>query len=104
MAERTGEFSQNPNGGATSRLLVYGQQRHPMMSACTEVISKLVPNFADGMCHVVSATDLYGRIQGFLDRSPHFFLQYGDLALQIGGVSDETVIYVHGSCSTITSD
>jgi hypothetical protein len=24
----------------------------------------------------------------------------GDLALQVGGVSDETVIYVYGSCMT----
>jgi CBS-domain-containing membrane protein len=28
--------------------------------------TKLVPTFADKGCHVVSVTDLYGRILGFL--------------------------------------
>jgi hypothetical protein len=32
--------------------------------------AKLVPTFADrGVCHVVSVTDSYGRILGFLDWS-----------------------------------
>jgi hypothetical protein len=35
--------------------------------------SKLVPIFADRGCHVVSVTDPYGRILGFLDRSRYFF-------------------------------
>jgi CBS-domain-containing membrane protein len=30
--------------------------------------AKLVPTFADRGCHVVSVTDPYGRILGFLDR------------------------------------
>jgi hypothetical protein len=30
--------------------------------------AKLVPIFADRGCHVVSVTDPYGRILGFLDR------------------------------------
>jgi hypothetical protein len=30
--------------------------------------AKLVPNFADRGCHVVSVPDPYGRILGFLDR------------------------------------
>jgi hypothetical protein len=29
--------------------------------------AKLVPNFADGGCHVVSVTDPYGRILNFSD-------------------------------------
>jgi hypothetical protein len=32
--------------------------------------AKLVPAFADKGCHVVSVTDPYGRILGFLDRCP----------------------------------
>jgi hypothetical protein len=36
--------------------------------------AKLVPTFADRWCHVVSVTDPYGRILGFLDRS-RFFIQ-----------------------------
>jgi hypothetical protein len=37
--------------------------------------AKLVPTFADRGCDVVSVTDPYGRILGFLDRSRYFFLQ-----------------------------
>jgi hypothetical protein len=35
----------------------------------------LVPTFADRRCHVVSMTDPYGRILGFLDKSCYFFFQ-----------------------------
>jgi hypothetical protein len=38
--------------------------------------AKLVPTFADKGSHVVSVTDIYGRILGFLDWSPfqiHYF-------------------------------
>jgi hypothetical protein len=34
-----------------------------------------MPTFADRGCHVVSETDTYGRILGFLDRSYYYFLQ-----------------------------
>jgi hypothetical protein len=34
---------------------------------------KLVPTFADRRCHVVSATDSYGRTFDFLARSLYFF-------------------------------
>jgi CBS-domain-containing membrane protein len=37
--------------------------------------AKLVPTFADRGCHLVSVTDPYGRILGFLDRSRYFFFQ-----------------------------
>jgi CBS-domain-containing membrane protein len=37
--------------------------------------AKLLPTFADRGCHVVSVTDPYGRILGFLDRSRYFFFQ-----------------------------
>jgi hypothetical protein len=37
--------------------------------------AKLVSTFADIGCHVVSATDTYGRILGFLDQSGYFFFQ-----------------------------
>jgi hypothetical protein len=40
----------------------------------------LVPTSADRWCRVVSVTDLYGRILGFLDRSRYFFFQ---VALQL---------------------
>jgi hypothetical protein len=37
--------------------------------------AKLVPNFADRDCRVVSVTDPYGSILGFLDRGRYFFFQ-----------------------------
>jgi hypothetical protein len=33
------------------------------------LLAKLVPTFAVRRCHVVSVTDPYGRILGFLDRT-----------------------------------
>jgi hypothetical protein len=37
--------------------------------------AKLLLTFADRGCYVVSVTDPYGRILGFLDRSLYFFFQ-----------------------------
>jgi hypothetical protein len=37
--------------------------------------TKSVPTFADRGCHVVSVTDPYGRILGFIDRIRYFFFQ-----------------------------
>jgi hypothetical protein len=37
--------------------------------------ANLVSTFADRGCHVVSVTDPYGLILGFLDRSCYFFFQ-----------------------------
>jgi hypothetical protein len=39
------------------------------------VVREVTTKFADRMCHVVSVTDFYGRIFGFLDRSSYFFFQ-----------------------------
>jgi hypothetical protein len=36
--------------------------------------AKLVPTFADKVCRAVIATDPYGRILGFLERSRYCFL------------------------------
>jgi hypothetical protein len=37
--------------------------------------AKWLPTFADKVCHVVSVTDPYGRIPGFLDRSRYFSIK-----------------------------
>jgi CBS-domain-containing membrane protein len=42
--------------------------------------AKLVPTFADGGCYVVSVTDPYGRILGFLGQSSYFVIH---VALQL---------------------
>jgi hypothetical protein len=34
--------------------------------------AKRLPTFADKECHVVSVTDPFGRILGFLDRNRYF--------------------------------
>jgi hypothetical protein len=37
--------------------------------------AKRLPTFADNGCHVVSVTDPFGRILGFLDRSRYFSIK-----------------------------
>jgi hypothetical protein len=37
--------------------------------------AKWLPTFADRRCHVVSVTDPYGRILGFLDRGRYFSIK-----------------------------
>jgi hypothetical protein len=37
--------------------------------------AKLEPTFADRRCHMVSVTDIYGRILGFLVRRSYISLQ-----------------------------
>jgi CBS-domain-containing membrane protein len=37
--------------------------------------AKLVPTFADRVCHVVSVTDPYGRILGFIELSRYLFFK-----------------------------
>jgi hypothetical protein len=39
------------------------------------LLAKWLPTFADRGCHVVSVTDPYGRILGFLDRSLYFSIK-----------------------------
>jgi hypothetical protein len=38
--------------------------------------AKSLPTSADRVCHVVSVTDPYGRILGFLDRSRYFSIKW----------------------------
>jgi hypothetical protein len=37
--------------------------------------AKLVPTFADRGCHMVSVTDPYDRILGFIDRNRYFYFK-----------------------------
>jgi hypothetical protein len=48
---------------------------------------KSLQTFADRVCHVVSVTDPYGRILGFLDRSRYFFFQVAPQLYSRGWVS-----------------
>jgi hypothetical protein len=62
-------WRQNPPANAfLIRVDVYRQSGHSLLA-------ELVPAFADRGCRVVSATDPYGSILGFLDRNSYFFFQ-----------------------------
>jgi hypothetical protein len=39
------------------------------------LVGEVIANFAAKGCHVVSVTDPYGRILGFLDRSRYFSIK-----------------------------
>jgi CBS-domain-containing membrane protein len=39
------------------------------------LVGEVVANFADKGCHVVSVTDPYGRILGFLERNRYFSIK-----------------------------
>jgi hypothetical protein len=39
------------------------------------LVGEVIANFADRGCHVVSVTDPYGRILGFLDTIRHFYIK-----------------------------
>jgi hypothetical protein len=59
----------NNNNNSVALVLERTIQRDRRLSA------KLVPTFWDRECRVVRATDLYGRILGFLDWSRSFIFQ-----------------------------
>jgi hypothetical protein len=39
------------------------------------LVGEVIAKFADKGCHMVSMTDPYGRILGFLDRSRYFSIK-----------------------------
>jgi CBS-domain-containing membrane protein len=68
---------------ARRKILTTPTKRTPWPESASELnrpsdrrlLVKLVPNFADKGCHMVSVTDPYGPILGFLDRKPYFSFQ-----------------------------
>jgi hypothetical protein len=46
-----------------------------MLTERPPVVGEVIAKFADRGCHVVSVTDPYGRILGFLDRSRYYFFE-----------------------------
>jgi hypothetical protein len=56
---------------APSRVTVWAESASEQyLSSDRHLSAKLMPTFVDIECHVVSVSDLYGLILGFLDRSP----------------------------------
>jgi hypothetical protein len=53
---------------ASVRELTIPTERPPL-------VNEVSANFADRGCRVVSATDTYGCIPGFIDRSSYFFFK-----------------------------
>jgi hypothetical protein len=47
------------------------------------LVGEVIANFADRGCHVVSVTDPYGRILGFLDMSHYFSITAKRMELNI---------------------
>jgi hypothetical protein len=69
--------------------------------------AKLVPTFADKECCVVSRTDPFGRILGFLDRSCYFFFQVPPQLYSWGWVDpvpDPLLLRKSGSAENRTRD
>jgi hypothetical protein len=62
---------------------VKGKKKTPWSESASELYrpsdrrlsAKLLPTFADRGCHVVSVTDPYGSILGFLDKSRYFSIK-----------------------------
>jgi hypothetical protein len=68
--------------------------------------AKLVPTFVDRGCYVVSTTDPYGRILGFLDRSRYIFFQVAPQLYPRGRVDpvpDPLLLRKSGSVGNRTS-
>jgi hypothetical protein len=82
--ERRKESENNLGGGGhdkTKNQTPWPESEGELYRPSNRLLSaKLVPTLTDRGCRVVSATDLYGRILGFLDRSRYFFFQ---VALQL---------------------
>jgi hypothetical protein len=72
-----------PQGSEVCALIVLKTKETPWSESASELYrpsdrrfsAKWVPTFADKGCHVVSVTDPYGRILGFLDRSRYFSIK-----------------------------
>jgi hypothetical protein len=67
--------------------------------------AKLVPIFADRGCSVVSATDPYGGILGFLDQNHYFFFQIAPQLYSRGRadpVPDPLFLRKSGSAGNLT--
>jgi hypothetical protein len=67
----------------TNKLLLYKKKQTPWSESASELYrpsdrrfsAKWLSTFADKWCHVVSVTDPYGRILGFLDRCRYIFIK-----------------------------
>jgi hypothetical protein len=56
--------------------IIKRKKKNSVASECEHRLSlKLVPTFGDIRCHVVSVTDPYGHIFGFLDRCRYFSIK-----------------------------
>jgi hypothetical protein len=65
----------NNNNNNNNKLNSVASVRERTIPNDRRLPAKLLPTSADKGCRVVSLTDPYGRILGFLDRSRYFFFQ-----------------------------
>jgi hypothetical protein len=71
--------------------------------------AKLLPTFSEIGCRVISTTDPYGHVLGFLDQSPYFFFQVAPQLMTTSGfrlpkilVCNKNEATIVGSCTFIT--
>jgi hypothetical protein len=93
----------------SSKLNFVAWVREPTISTERRLSEKLVPTFADKGCNVVSVTDPYCRILGFLDCSRYCFFQVAPQLYSRGWVDpapDPLLLRKSGSAGnrTLTSE
>jgi hypothetical protein len=79
----------------------------PYLSSDHLLSAKLVPTFADRVCHVVSARSPHGRNFDFLDRSRYYFFQVAPQLFPRGSVDpvrDPLLLRKSGSAGNRTRD
>jgi hypothetical protein len=75
--ERTNERTNGRTDGRTNERTPWSESASELCRPSDRRLSaKWLPTFADKGCHVISVTDPYGRILGFLDRSRYFSIKY----------------------------
>jgi hypothetical protein len=75
-AERNGQGREARNVFSSVPISLLLTTLHQLSHLITFIhCGKHKPTFADKGCHVVSVTDPYGRIVGFLDRSRYFSIK-----------------------------
>jgi hypothetical protein len=98
--------SEKQNIKQENKLLVLSQRANYVYGQSGRRFSaSLLPTFADRGCHVISVTDPYGRILGFLDRSRNIFLKVAPQLYSRGSVDpvhDPLLVRKSGSAGNRT--
>jgi hypothetical protein len=97
------EYNNNNNISNNDNSVALVRER--TMASDRRSSAKLVPTFAGRRCQVVSMTDPYGRIPGFIDRDIYFFFQVAPQLYSRGSVdpvADPLLVRKTGSAGNRT--